>query len=612
MSADAERTQEAADHQVVCLSMPPGSLLSEQLVAAGEGIALPCNGRGSCGKCRAVVSGALAPPNETELQHLSPEDLAAGVRLACQARSTGGEVLVHSVPKASDFAILVEGYGQVPARDANLQVSRVVLPPAVPDSLSEWNRLSLASDGVLNNQEPSLSVLRMVPTALDSGSQELELARFADHLVSVRPARKRNRYYGVAFDIGTTTLVAYLVNLRSGQVVGALPRANPQAAHGADVMSRISYSGTPGGLERLHTEITSAVADMASSLAASRGLSLQEIAVIGAVGNTCMHHLLLGIPTARLGQSPYLPVHRTELLTPASQLQLAGFANTLVWTGPIIGGFVGADAVAAAVAGQLLADEKPRLLIDLGTNGEILLAAKGRLLACSAAAGPALEGVQISCGMRAEPGAIDGVTLTRGDVELHLLGTAVEPRGICGSGLIDAVAELLRMGVIDETGRFNSPGEVGGKGHKALAKRLVQTEQGWAFRLTEGSRPVDLTQADIREVQLAKGAIRAAVEICCLEMGIATGDISQVMLAGAFGTYIRKDNAMRIGLLPPLPLRRVRSIGNAAGAGAVLAITSRAARAAGVDLARRAEHVDLGGQLTFQERFVDAMLFDQA
>lgn len=610
MSANASRSREGLNAEVLRLQMAPGALLAESLVAAGEGIALPCSGRGSCGKCRVVVSGALAEPTDIELQHLSPEDLAAGARLACQARSSGGEVIVRALRKMSDFAILVDGYSRAPARDTNLEVTTVTLPVATPDALSEWDRLYGAGNGAFQVQEPSLNVLRMIPTALDANEAELELAFFAGNLAAVRPARKRNRYYGVAFDIGTTTLVAYLVNLRSGQVISALPRSNPQAAHGADVMSRISFSSTREGLDRLHDEISNAMAEMATSLAASRGLSLQDIVAISTVGNTCMHHLLLGITPTRLGQSPYLPIHRTELVLRGSQVGLMEFGDALVWTGPIIGGFVGADAVAAAVAGGLLTDGRPRLLVDLGTNGEILLAANGRVLACSAAAGPALEGVQISCGMRAEPGAIDGVTLSPAGVELHVLGQAV-PRGICGSGLIDVVAELLRTGVLDETGRFNSPGEVEVAAGKGLASHLVENERGWAFRLVGGPNPVDLTQGDIREVQLAKGAIRAAVDICCMEMGISVDDISEVLLAGAFGTYIRKDNAMRIGLLPPLSLRSIRSIGNAAGAGAVLALTSRSARAESIALAAKAEHLDLGGQLAFQERFVDAMLFLQ-
>ena len=386
--------------------------------------------------------------------------------------------------------------------------------------------------------------------------------------------------------------------------------ANPQAAHGADVMSRIVYASSAEGLTVLHREIASTMADMARTLASDRDIPARDIAVMSAVGNTCMHHLILGISPRQLGQSPYLPVHKSEVFSTGVQLELEGFADTLLWSGPIIGGFVGADAVAAAVAGRLLEDDEPRLLIDLGTNGEILLQAKGRVLACSAAAGPAFEGVQIRHGMRAEPGAIDGVSLSSTGLELHVLGENEPARGICGSGLIDLVAELLRLGMIDETGRLRTRDEVAALGYPKLAHHVIQTDDGLAFGLTESPNSIYLTQGDIRQVQLAKGAIRAAIEICCQRMDIHVSEISQVLLAGAFGTYIRKDNAVRIGLLPDIPLPRIDSIGNAAGAGAVLALTSRAARNAAVELAQRAEHVDLGGELAFQERFVDAMLFD--
>jgi uncharacterized 2Fe-2S/4Fe-4S cluster protein (DUF4445 family) len=317
-------------------------------------------------------------------------------------------------------------------------------------------------------------------------SGSVETASFAGNLVTIRPGAKRNRYYGVAFDIGTTTMVAYLVNLRSGQVVAALPRSNPQAAHGADVMSRICFAEQPEGLARLQGEVTAAMSDMAMALATQRGLSLNDVVAISAVGNTCMHHLLLGIPPARLGQSPYLPVGRHELFSQGKDIGLTAFPDSLVWTGPIIGGFVGADAVAAGVAGQLLADPKPRLLIDLGTNGEILLSANGRVLACSAAAGPAFEGVQISCGMWAEQGAIDGVDISPTGVGLHVLGKDAPPRGICGSGLIDAVAEMLRTGVIDETGRFNSQEEVAASAGPPIAACLVEKDGNTVFRLAEG------------------------------------------------------------------------------------------------------------------------------
>lgn len=600
MTGSSNRNNES---QTIRLRMTSGDLISEKLIAAGEHITLPCNGRGSCGKCRALVSGDLEPPTDIELQHLSPEDLAAGMRLTCQARARGGEVSVSSWPKTSDFAILVEGYSAKEAKDPNLEVKKVNLAPSVPADLSEWDRLGVGQDYV------NLDLIRSLPEVLNRTGSELQLAHFAERLVSIRSSQEPARYFGVAFDIGTTTLVGYLVNLRSGRVVNAMPRSNPQAAHGADVMSRIGHATTPEGLAQLRTEITSAISDIVRGLAQSQNIPLADIVAISAVGNTCMHHLLLGLPPYRLGQSPYLPIYRHEILTTGAQLLLPGLVQTLVWTGPIIGGFVGSDAVAAAIAGELLADEQPRLLVDLGTNGEILLAGHGRILACSAAAGPAFEGVQISCGMRAEPGAIDGVSMDSDGVKLQVLGDSVPPRGLCGSGLIDTVAELVRMGAVDETGRFVAAEQLIEAGHRGLAEHLVDTGNGTVFRLVDDVCCIDLTQGDIREVQLAKAAIRAAIEVCCLELGISSDQISDVVLAGAFGTYIRKDNAMRIGLLPEVPLRRIRSIGNAAGAGAVLALTSRRARVATLDLANRAEHVDLGGHPLFQERFVDAMLF---
>jgi uncharacterized 2Fe-2S/4Fe-4S cluster protein (DUF4445 family) len=606
MGTEPIEKSEAMNNALLCLKLDADELLSEALVKAGEKIALPCNGRGSCGKCRAIVDGALFPPNDIEQQHLSSDELAAGVRLTCQARSSGGEVRFYSLPKVSDFGILVDGIGTAAAVDSNLSVTKLTLDQPTHDSLSEWHRIVAAGTP---SDPPPLSMLQRLPTALAEATESLEVATFAQRLASIRPAGSRQPYYGIAYDIGTTTMVAYLVNLSNGKVVAALPRSNPQAAHGADVMSRIHHASQPSGLEQLNRELVAGMDDMAATLALQAGLAFTDIVAITAVGNTCMHHLLLGISPVSLGQSPYLPVFTEELFTWGKELGLARFAHCLVWTGPVVGGFVGADAVAAGVAGQLLRDEQPRLLIDLGTNGEILLSAHGRILACSAAAGPAFEGVQISCGMRAQEGAIDGFVIDDDGVKLHVLGEDAAPVGICGSGLIDAVAEMLRVGIIDETGRINSPTEVAASAGKAVASRLVEQDGSWGFQLTTGENALTLTQGDIREVQLAKGAIRAAIEICCDELQITSREITQVLLAGAFGNYIRKDNAVRLGLLPEIPLRRISSVGNAAGAGAVLALTSQQARAASIALAAQAVHVDLGGHLAFQEKFVDAMFF---
>ncbi|NLN19854.1 MAG: ATP-binding protein [Firmicutes bacterium] len=556
-----------------------------------------------------MVSGALQPPNEIERQHLSSADLAKGFRLICQARSSGGEVVVHSLPEASDFGILTEGCGDLQVGDSNLHIWRVQVPQALPESRSEWERLEAADNGVLMDQSPPLSLLRMIPEALSSDPRELEVVSFADRVIRVRPAEQGSLgYYGIACDIGTTTLVAYLVDLRSGKVLGAIPRANPQAAHGADVMSRIDAASTKEGLQLLHSSIITAIEEMAATLAASNALTPNDIAVIGVVGNTCMHHLFLGLSPIRLGQAPYLPVHRGESFTRGATLGMDVFAETLLWSAPLIGGFVGSDAVAAAVAGQLLKDDKPRLLVDLGTNGEVLLSARGRILACSAAAGPAFEGVQILYGMRAEPGAIDEVRLHPEGVDLHVLGD--EPaRGICGSGLLDLVAELVRLQVIDETGRLRPPEEIASSGLPGLAAHVIETDEQIVFRLTDSPQIIDFTQKDVRQVQLAKAAIRAAIDICCVYAEVSPDDLDEVLLAGAFGTYIRKESALRIGLLPSVPLPRIRSLGNAAGAGAVLALTSESARMAFIELAQKAEHIDLGSELAFQERFVEAMLF---
>ncbi|HHW10497.1 MAG TPA: DUF4445 domain-containing protein [Firmicutes bacterium] len=610
---------------VIILDLPVGTPLVAALSAAGRSVALPCGGRGTCGKCRATVSGAISPPTPQEMKKLSPAELAAGVRLLCQVKSTGGEVAVADAPPSGTLTVLVEGYTPEKAADAGTAHAEKAALAEKAQTLamhkvknddaaavrSRWEQLSAQVPPALS--AAALPLLRRLGALYDKTS--LTAVAWAGQLAALTPALKDDdTLYGIAFDIGTTTLVGYLVDLQSGQVVEAEPLGNPQEIHGADLMSRIAHAGAPVGLQELHEEITGALSAMARRLAERRGLPKEKVIAFTAVGNTCMIHLLLGVPPTSLGLSPYMPIFHQATVGWAQEIGITGFPHARFWTGPIIGGFLGADAVAAAVAGRLRRDDRPRLLIDLGTNGEILLSARGKLLACSAAAGPAFEGVHLTCGMRAEAGAISAVLFTPAGLELTIIGGHTVPRGICGSGLVDTVAGLVEAGIIDGGGRLLSAAEAQKSPAAApLADRLLETATGPVFRLHEGEPgnqpPVDLSQKDIRDVQLAKGAIRAAIEIACQELGLSPTDLDEILLAGGFGTFIRAKSAVTMGLLPPVPLHRIRSIGNAAGAGSIMALVSPEAMAEMDHLAATAEHLELNTHAAFQERFIEAMMF---
>lgn len=561
------------------LSMPaPGADTQVQLVRAGDtvmdamaraGASLyaPCAGRGMCGKCRLIAEGGLAAPTDAERDHLTPRELAAGVRLACQARITGdAAVRAAGADAASSARILLRDENSGPAHAGPSSIA----PQSEPEA----------------HTQP-------------------------------RPAD-----FGVALDIGTTTLVAYLVDRGTGLIMDAVGALNPQAAHGADLISRIVFSETPGGLNKLRQEVTESADGLVRTLLQRSGVPSADVSLVSAVGNTCMHHLFLGIAAESLGVIPYTAA---VLDTGTMLARTAGLTcinpEASFFFLPNIAGFVGSDALAVALVAGMDERSRPTLAIDIGTNGEILLAADGRILACSAAAGPAFEGVNISCGMIAAEGAIDWAGLAgappRYDIEIHVIGD-VQPRGICGSGLISIVAALRRAELISEAGAFEPEAL---DRASPLARRLVIGPSGLEFVVSD---PVDaisrghavparvsLTQRDIRELQLAKAAIRAGSEILLEEAGISAADLERIVLAGAFGTYLDKSAAQAMGLLPRAPRARIAPLGNAAGEGAAMAVADPDAYREARRLAGVVEHVELAASAKFMQVFADSMLLTE-
>ena len=376
--------------------------------------------------------------------------------------------------------------------------------------------------------------------------------------------------YVLAFDIGTTTVVAYLMDGHSGQLLAQSSCINPQGQFGADVISRIQYALQDGG-EVLSQCIRRVLLDLTEQTAARAGITPEQITVSAVVGNTAMHHLLLNIDPKPLVTPPYMPAVSKGMERNACRIL------------PNIAGFVGGDTVGCMVATRFDRLEELSLLIDIGTNGEMVLGNKDRRIACSTAAGPAFEGAKISCGMRGAEGAVDHVTLAQGEICYHTIADAA-PKGLCGSGLLDLVAVLLDAGILDESGRM----------------------EGKQYTLCEN---VTLTQKDVREVQLAKAAIRAGIELLSEKMGVQVADIRRVYLAGAFGNYMDPASACRIGMIPPVLLDRITPIGNAAGEGAKLCALSRAEFEYSKQLASETEFLELASLPQFQDCYVDALEF---
>lgn len=576
-----------ADAKLAPVRVHAGEIILDAMMRAGQSLYAPCAGRGICGKCRIIARGDLAAPTDAELGHLTPDELAAGIRLACQAR-IAGDVDIHTADAgpsgawpdiAGSASILLRTHG--------------------------FDRAQSDSPGLAG--QPQVQSQSCSEPHSQRGPQPLSC-------LGARPSG-----FGVALDIGTTTVVAYLVDRATGAIRDAAGRLNPQAAHGADLISRIAFSETPGGLETLRREVTQAADDLVRTLLQRSGTASDEVSAVSAVGNTCMHHLFLGIPAEGLGRIPYAASVLDTGVMPAASAGLTSVdPKADFFFLPNIAGFVGSDALAVALVAGMDERSRPTLAVDIGTNGEILLAANGRVLACSAAAGPAFEGVNVSSGMIAAQGAIDWVGLAEpsihGDIDIHVIGD-VKPRGICGSGLISLVAALLQTTLISETGAFE-PEAIDPE--SPLVRRLAAGPGGIEFILSDPADAVPcndavparvaLTQRDVRELQLAKAAMRAGAEALLEEAGISASDIDQIVLAGAFGTYLDRDAAQAIGLLPRAPHARIAALGNAAGEGAALVVANRNAYREAKRLAGIIEHVELGANPKFMQVFADSML----
>ena len=412
---------------------------------------------------------------------------------------------------------------------------------------------------------------------------------------------------GVAVDIGTTTVVARLINMADGHYLATEAALNPQTKYGDDVVSRIAYAETDDKLGELQKAIVDCVNDLIGQLCIQAKIESNRIFEVCAVGNTTMNHIFLKLPVKQLGQAPYkaYSLDAKDTAADESDLQINPAGN--IHTVENIAGFVGSDTTAVALATGIDEAEKMTLAVDIGTNGELVMGTAEKLYAASCAAGPALEGARISCGSRAVEGAIEAVVVNEDDIDFDVIGNRAA-HSICGSGLIDAVAVLLNLGILDATGRFAEAASLKGKLSPALLSRIIVKDNQPAFALDD-SQKVVLTQADIRQVQLAKAAIRAGIILLERKLGIADSDIERIFLAGAFGNYIRAESALRLKLLPDVPTERIRVVGNAAGSGAQMILLSRQCREKARQLARKIEYVEIAHQSEFQDVFTDCMAF---
>ena len=598
------------------------------LTAAHDGgvdVTATCGGRGRCTSCRVkFIEGTIPPPTIMDEIQLGDDLVREGYRLSCQCTVTE-PITVQVAPPLDEQAFQIlgagPGVGGLGVRiDAGIakELVKVSLPREEHHQTSDLEQLAAAIGVAPESVGPS--VLAGLPQALRDDPAGVTVTTFlsgsgpagaARTVVAVERGDTTAMKFGLAIDVGTTSVVTTLIELESGEQLASVSSLNPQAVFGGDLMSRIAFAQfNPTNLRKLQTRIVGLLNQHVAEVCRTSGVLPKWIYKAVVVGNTCMHHLLLGIDPSHVGLAPYAPVMRHAAVLPARELPLKIAPEARVCLLPLVAGFVGADAVAVALATRLADSPALRVAVDIGTNGEVLLGSRERLLACSAPAGPALEGAQIRHGMRGAQGAIDKVTIDH-DVHIHTIGET-PALGICGSGLIDLLAGLLDAGVIDWTGliqveaRDSLPpalrGRVAMRGEERVFVVLRPGEAGARAEIV-------LTQDDVRQVQLAKGAIASGIAMLLHVSGVALDRIEELMLAGGFGNYLSIPSAIRIGLIPALPVSRVRYVGNAASLGAQLCLLSEAERARAETIAGRIEHVSLAAHPDFEQIFVDAMNF---
>ena len=583
--------------------VPPGTTVFSAAHWIGLPIDSTCGGRGTCGKCKVRVIKGLADPETADHRQLRPQEIADGWRLSCQARiyddMTCEVPQLLRVPKAATM-----GLGRLVILDPNVRkVYFELAEPSLHDQRSDVARLKDALTAEGHDMVAGVAVLRTLPHVFREAGFKVTAVLAGERLVAVEAGDTTGDCYGVAFDVGTTTLVGTLMNLRTGMAASVRSTLNGQAPFGADVISRISHGmNGPDAIRELQEAVVTTMNAVLDELYRETGVAPEQTYEAVVVGNVTMLHLLLGVDPSPLSMSPFTPAFMDELAVEAREVGLRIHPHGYLQTLPALGAYVGADIVAGVLATGVVREDRLRVFVDVGTNGEIVLGGSERALATAAPAGPAFEGSQIKCGMRATAGAIEGVQLGDG-VELQVIGGDVPAEGICGSGLVDAVAQLLLAGLLDHSGRLRTPGDVP---NHPLRDRLIEIDGVRAFLLADG---VYLTQRDIRELQFAKGSIATGIKVLMDILGVRAEDLDEVLLGGSFGSYLNPESARVIGLVPPVDVARIIAVGNSAGEGAKIALLSYRERQVAFELPSRIEYVELSGRSDFNDSFISVLGF---
>jgi uncharacterized 2Fe-2S/4Fe-4S cluster protein (DUF4445 family) len=590
--------------------VPSGTPIFDAASWNGIAIDSTCGGHGTCKKCKVRIVSGDVPLSSVDPRAFSTDELRQGWRLACRA-SARGDLVVEVPPLQTRPKAALVGVGRHVILRPAVQKRHLVLDePTLEDQRSDLQRVCDALDDL----EPyaSLDVLRTLGGTLRRSHFDVTAVVCDEELIDVEPGDTTGRRFAIAFDLGTTTVVATLLDLESGQPAAVRSMLNRQQPYGADVITRVSATMMDEhALGALQQRAHETFAELTGEVLADAAVEPDEVYEIAVCGNVTMMQIALGIDPEPLSMAPFTVATHEFPPTRASEFGVTLHPRASAYVFPSLGAYVGGDIVAGMLATGLTRDRRLRLFIDVGTNSEIALGSVDRVLATAAPAGPAFEAAQIKCGMRAADGAIEGIKLSADGLELDVIGDT-EPVGMCGSGLVDAVAELVHAGLLDHSGRF-IPNEDAADRFPGLCERLTKIGDERVFVLHwRGDDPaasVYLSQRDVRELQFAKGSIATGWHILLREMGVEAADISQVLLAGSFGAYLTPLSAVRIGLVPRIALPRIVSAGNVAGEGAKIAALSLRERAEAQSILREVEYVELSGRADFNDLFIDQLSF---
>jgi uncharacterized 2Fe-2S/4Fe-4S cluster protein (DUF4445 family) len=590
--------------------VPSGTPIFDAASWNGIAIDSTCGGHGTCKKCKVRILSGEVPLSSVDPRAFTTDELREGWRLACRANARG-DLVVEVPPLQTRPKAALVGVGRhVILRPAVQKRHLVLEEPTLEDQRSDLQRVCDALDDL--EPHASIELLRTLGGTLRRSHFDVTAVVLDDELIDVEPGDTTARRFAIAFDLGTTTVVATLLDLESGQPAAVRSMLNRQQPFGADVITRVSATMLDSGaLATLQQRAHETFAELTAEVLDDAGVEPRDVYEITVCGNVTMMQIALGIDPEPLSMAPFTVATHEFPPTRATEFGVALHPRASAYVFPSLGAYVGGDIVAGLLATGLTRDRRLRLFIDVGTNSEIALGSVDRVLATAAPAGPAFEAAQIKCGMRAADGAIEGIKVHADGLELDVIGD-VEPVGMCGSGLVDAVAELVHTGLLDHSGRF-MPDADAAERFPGLCDRLTKIGEERVFVLHwRGQDPaasVYLSQRDVRELQFAKGSIATGWHILLREMGVEAEDISQVLLAGSFGAYLTPLSAVRIGLVPRIALPRIVSAGNVAGEGAKIAALSLRERAEAQSIVREVEYVELSGRADFNDLFIDQLAF---